>query len=144
MHRFFAAFDPPESKAPAAEEMDRQRMEKRVPGEFQMTLKNQESWALLKLGMRDLIILSICEPSDRWILFALDSAEQGALNGNRVQTVDVSEFSSRDGAVQISAAVFTQRGKEARAKRSDCGFGPGRHRNEAAEPELGMSVRNIY
>ena len=118
MHRFFAAFDPPESKAPAAEEMDRQRMEKRVPGEFQMTLKNQESWALLKLGMRDLIILSICEPSDRWILFALDSAEQGALNGNRVQTVDVSEFSSRDGAVQISAAVFTQRGKEARAKRS--------------------------
>src|SRR5688572_8840960 len=45
---------------------------------------------------------------DCWILFALDKAEEAPSFGDRVQAVDISEFSSRDGAVQVSVAVFTK------------------------------------
>src|SRR5437773_10547552 len=42
---------------------------------------------------------------DRWILFTLDSADEVSSGGNRVPAIDTPEFSSRDGAAQVSAAV---------------------------------------
>ena len=73
--------------------------------------------------------------------------------GDRVPAIDIPEFSSRDGAAQVSAAVFTKAANEAGPERADCGFDPGRRRDEAAQSDLGMSAnrradqfsfRNIY
>jgi hypothetical protein len=56
--------------------------------------------------------LRILGSFDRWILFALDSAEEASSIGGRIQAVDIAEFSSRDGSAQVSAAVFAKAGKE--------------------------------
>ena len=73
--------------------------------------------------------------------------------GDRVPAIDIPEFSSRDGAAQVSFAVFTKTEKEAGAEAADGGFDPSRDRDETAQSVVGTSancrtdqfgVRNIY
>ena len=78
--------------------------------------------------------------ASRRILFALDSAYKASSGGDRLQTIDIPEFSSGDGAAQVSVAVFTNVGKETRPEGTNRGFDPGCRRNEAAKFDLGMSA----
>ena len=57
-----------------------------------------------------------------------------------VKAVDISQFSSRHGATQVSVAVFTKAANEAGAEGADCGFDPSRRRDEAAQSVVGMSA----
>src|SRR5215467_10925984 len=70
----------------------------------------------------------------------LDSAEAASSFGDRVQAVDMPEFSSRHGAAQVSFAVFTKTEKEAGAEGPDRGFDPGRDRDETAQSIMGKSA----
>jgi hypothetical protein len=44
----------------------------------------------------------------------LDKADQASSSGDCVPAIHIPEFSSRDGAAQVSAAVFTKAGIETR------------------------------
>ena len=79
--------------------------------------------------------------------------EEAPSFGHRVQTVDISEFSSSVGAAQVSVTVFTKAAKKAGAEGAGCGIGPGDPRNETAQSVMGMSancradqfsVRDLY
>jgi len=135
-----------------------------VPGEFQITLKFNGFEQLLKSGMREVIFLVVhvvsvalrlVQPGgvravvaesphprsfDRWILFALDSAEEASSFGGRIQAVDIAEFSSRDGAAQVSVPIFAKAGKETRSQGADGGLGRGDRRDEEAQSDMGMST----
>ena len=86
--------------------------------------------------------LAIAPPiaSVHGFLFALDSAEEVPSSGDRVQAIDISQFSPRDGGAQVSFSVFAKAGKEAGSEGSVWRFDPGRRRDEAAQSDMGVST----
>ena len=74
------------------------------------------------------------------IMFALDRAEEAPPFVDCLPAIDIPEFSSRDGAAEVSITVFTKAENEAGAERPDYRFDPGRRRNEAAQSVMGMSA----
>src|SRR3954463_15984360 len=56
-------------------------------------------------------------------MLAVDFSEEAPSFGHRVQTVDISEFSSSVGTAQVSVTVFTKAAKKAGAEGAGCGIG---------------------
>src|SRR5215468_368461 len=87
------------------------------------------------------------------LLDLLDSVRLASSFGDRVQPVDIPEFSLRHGAAQVSFAVFNKTEREAGSEGADGGFDPGRDRDETAQSVMGKSAncradqfgfRNMY
>jgi hypothetical protein len=94
-----------------------------VLNRHQLLIVNRPRRRAPNLHILDRLIVGFCS---LWI------QPGGAAYIDRIQAIDISEFPSRDGAPQISAAIFPKTGKQAGSERSDYGIDPSGRRDETA------------